>query len=49
MSRFTAEEFERAFVQVYQGQQPFSEQCKNFLEFLLTNTPENVSSYIYLH
>ena len=46
MSRFTAEEFETAFQQVYPENYPFSEQCKNFLEFLLTNTPENVSSDI---
>ena len=48
MSRFTAEEFERAFQEVYpsQQQQPFSEECKQFLGFLLTDTHENVSSAI---
>ena len=46
MGRFTAEEFETAFQQVYPENYPFSEQCKNFLEFLLTNTPKNVSSDI---
>ena len=46
MGGFTTEEFERAFVQVYPSEQPLSQECKNFLGFLLTNTPEDVSSGI---
>ncbi len=48
MSRFTAEEFERAFVQVYPSQQPLSPECKVFLGFLLTNTPKDVYTSISL-
>ena len=46
MSGFKTEEFELAFVQVYPDEQPFSQECKQFLGFLLTNTPEKVSSGI---
>ena len=48
MSRFTPEEFDIAFGEVYPSVYPFTENCKKFLEFLLTNTPENVSSGISL-
>jgi hypothetical protein len=50
MSRFTGDEFDIAFQQVYHEypQDVDSVKCKNLLKFLLTNTPEEVSTGISL-
>ena len=46
MSRFTGEEFERAFQQVYESEQPLFPECKVFLRNILTNSIESVYATI---
>jgi hypothetical protein len=47
MSRFTGDEFETAFGQVYlTGKYPFSDQCKTFLKDILTSDPATLYEYI---